>query len=424
MTHQEFIEKIAGYVEKYAYVYGILVHSPIIAQAILESGWGESTLASKYHNYFGLKCGSKWTGGSVNLTTKEEYTAGTLTTIKDNFRTYSSMEEGVKGYFEFIQLARYQNLRGITDPQTYLETIKADGYATSSVYVKKTMALVTQYSLTKYDTTKEETNMSKTAASLIAQAQAWIGCKESDGSHKKIIDVYNAHKPLARGYSVKYTDAWCATFVSACAIKTGMTDIIPTECGCSNMVKLFQDIGEWNESDSRTPNAGDIIFYDWDDTGLGDNKGNPDHVGIVEKVSGSTITVIEGNKNNAVGRRTIQVNGRYIRGYGVPKYSGAASGSTSSSGSSSSNSSTSTSSSSGSLNRTPQWVGKVTATRLNVRSWAGTEYANIKSWPQLGKGNLVDVCDSVKASDGSTWYYIRIDGRIYGFVHSKYIARV
>ena len=423
MTHLEFIEKIAGYVEKYAYVYGILVHSPIIAQAILESGWGESTLASKYHNYFGLKCGSKWTGGSVNLSTKEEYTAGTLTTIKDNFRTYSSMEEGVKGYFEFIQLARYQNLRGITDPQKYLETIKADGYATSSSYVKNTMALVTQYSLTKYDTTKEEINMSKTAASLIAQAQAWIGCKESDGSHKKIIDVYNAHKPLARGYSVKYTDAWCATFVSACAIKTGMTDIIPTECGCSNMVKLFQDLGEWNESDSRTPNAGDIIFYDWDDNGSGDNKGNPDHVGIVEKASGSTITVIEGNKNNAVGRRTIQVNGRYIRGYGVPKYSGSASGSTS--GSSNSSSSTSGSSgSSGSLSKIPQWVGKVTATRLNVRSWAGTEYANIKSWPQLGKGNLVDVCDSVKASDGSTWYYIRIDGRIYGFVHSKYIAKV
>ena len=420
MTHQEFIEKIADYVEKYAYVYGILVHSPIIAQAILESGWGESTLASKYHNYFGLKCGSKWTGGSVNMTTKEEYTAGTLTNIKDNFRTYSSMEEGVKGYFEFIQLSRYQNLRGITDPQKYLETIKADGYATSSSYVKNTMALITQYSLTKYDTTKEENSMSKTAVSLIAQAQSWIGCKESDGSHKKIIDVYNSHKPLARGYAVKYTDAWCATFVSACAIKTGMTDIIPTECGCSNMVKLFQDLGEWNESDSRTPNQGDIIFYDWDDTGSGDNKGNPDHVGIVEKVSGSTITVIEGNKNNAVGRRTIQVNGRYIRGHGVPKYSGSTSGGTSGSGSSS----TGTSSSSGGLSKTPQWVGKVTATRLNVRSWAGTEYANIKSWPQLGKGNLVDVCDSVKASDSSTWYYIRIDGRIYGFVHSAYIKRV
>ena len=162
--------------------------------------------------------------------------------------------------------------------------------------------------------------MAKTRESLVEQAKAWLGCKESDGSHKKIIDTYNAHKPLARGYKVRYTDAWCATFVSACAIKTGMTDIIPTECGCGEMMKLFQKLGEWDENDARIPNVGDIIFYDWQDSGYGDNQGTPDHVGIVEKVSCSTITVIEGNKNDAVGRRTLKVNGRYIRGYGVPKY--------------------------------------------------------------------------------------------------------
>ena len=116
MEKQDFIKKVAGYVQKYAAAYGISVHSPIIAQAILESGWGESRLAAVYHNYFGLKCGTRWTGKSVNLKTMEEYTPGTLTQIKDNFRVYSSMEEGVKGYFDFIQLERYQNLKGITDP--------------------------------------------------------------------------------------------------------------------------------------------------------------------------------------------------------------------------------------------------------------------------------------------------------------------
>ncbi len=414
MTKNEFISGIAGYVQKYAASYGIRVHSPVIAQAILESGWGESTLAAEYHNYFGLKCGTKWKGGSVNLLTREEYTAGTLTTIKDYFRTYSSMEEGVKGYFEFIQLERYKNLRGITDPQKYLETIRADGYATSSTYVKNTMALINQYSLTKYDTAGEENTMGKTAAELITQAQKWIGCREADGSHKKIIDVYNAHRPLARNYSVKYTDAWCATFVSACAIKTGMTDIIPTECGCGQMIALFQNLGEWDENDARVPKAGDIIFYDWDDSGREDNTGWPDHVGIVEKVSGSTITVIEGNKGNAVGRRTMQVNGKYIRGYGVPKYN---------SGATQDSQSGNMGSSSSALNKAPKWGGKVTASSLNVRSWAGTEYSNIKSWPTLSKGNLVDVCDSVKAGDGSTWYYVRINGRIYGFVHSAYITK-
>lgn len=162
--------------------------------------------------------------------------------------------------------------------------------------------------------------MSKYASKVVGQAQAWIGKKESDGSHKEIIDVYNSHKPLARGYAVKYTDAWCSTFVSAVAIKLGYTDIIPTECGCEKHIQLFKNIGAWEENENRVPNAGDIIFYDWEDNGAGDNKGNSDHVGIVEKVEGDIITVIEGNINNAVGRRTLKVNGRYIRGYGVPKY--------------------------------------------------------------------------------------------------------
>lgn len=162
--------------------------------------------------------------------------------------------------------------------------------------------------------------MSKYASKVVGQAQAWLYRKESDGSHKEIIDVYNSHKPLARGYAVKYTDAWCSTFVSAVAIKLGYTDIIPTECGCEKHIQLFKNIGVWEENENRVPNAGDIIFYDWEDNGAGDNKGNSDHVGIVEKVEGSTITVIEGNIDNAVGRRTLKVNGRYIRGYGVPKY--------------------------------------------------------------------------------------------------------
>jgi energy-converting hydrogenase Eha subunit B len=162
--------------------------------------------------------------------------------------------------------------------------------------------------------------MGKNASKVVEQAKSWLGRNESDGSHKEIIDVYNSHKPLARCYDVKYTDAWCATFVSAVAIKLGYTDIIPTECGCPQMITLFQKLGAWVENENRTPNPGDIIFYDWADNGVGDNLGCADHVGIVEKVSGGVITVIEGNYSNSVKRRTLSVNGRYIRGYGVPKY--------------------------------------------------------------------------------------------------------
>ena len=162
--------------------------------------------------------------------------------------------------------------------------------------------------------------MGKYAKNVVAQAQAWLGKNEKDGSHKEIIDIYNANKPLARGYKVTYKDAWCATFVSAIAIQLGYTDIIPTECSCTRMIELLKAIGAFVEDDAYVPKVGDILFYCWSDNGSGDNKSAPDHVGIVEKIEGDTIHVIEGNYDDAVKRRTIKVNGRYIRGYGVPKY--------------------------------------------------------------------------------------------------------
>ena len=167
--------------------------------------------------------------------------------------------------------------------------------------------------------------MSTTRETIVAQARSWIGCKESDGSHKQIIDVYNADKPLPRGFKMGYGNEWCAAFVTACAIKCGATDIIPKECSCNNMIELFKGLGCFIENDTYVPLPADILFYDWNDSGSGDNVGVSDHVGIVEKVSGDTITVIEGNYSNACKRRTLKVNGRYIRGYGVPKYEDGAS---------------------------------------------------------------------------------------------------
>ena len=163
--------------------------------------------------------------------------------------------------------------------------------------------------------------MGKYASKVVEQARAWLGCNEADGTFKPIIDTYNNHKPLARGYKVKYTDEWCATFVSAVAVKLGYTDIIPTECSCSKMIELLKKLDSFVESDARKPNSGDLIFYDWQDaSGKADNRGSADHIGIVEKVEGNTITVIEGNYSQSVKRRTIPVDGKYIRGYGVPKY--------------------------------------------------------------------------------------------------------
>lgn len=162
--------------------------------------------------------------------------------------------------------------------------------------------------------------MGRYASKVVEQAKAWLGLKESDGSYKVILDTYNSQEKLPRGYRMTTKDPWCATLVSSVAIKLGYTDIMPTECSCNKMIDLYKKLGTWVENENRTPNPGDILFYDWEDSGKGDNTGRSDHVGIVEKVSGGKITVIEGNYSNSVKRRTLSVNGKYIRGYGVPKY--------------------------------------------------------------------------------------------------------
>ena len=156
---------------------------------------------------------------------------------------------------------------------------------------------------------------------IVKQAQAWIGKKEKDGSFKVIIDTYNADKPLPRGYAVQYDDEWCATFVSAVGIKCGAKAVILKECSCAKMIELHKANGTWVERDDYVPAPGDLLLYDWEDKKpKEENTNRPNHIGIVEKVSGNTITVIEGNKGEAVARRTLEVNGKYIRGYAVPKY--------------------------------------------------------------------------------------------------------
>ena len=147
----EFCNSIAQALRKYAPRYNINCYSAIIAQAIIESNWGKSSLSANYHNYFGIKCGSNWDGKSVNMTTKEEYTRGSITTIKDNFREYDSLEDGVKGYLLFINTKRYANLKNVYNYKTYIENIKADGYATSSKYVSTLVKTVEKYNLTQYD---------------------------------------------------------------------------------------------------------------------------------------------------------------------------------------------------------------------------------------------------------------------------------
>lgn len=262
-------------------------------------------------------------------------------------------------------------------------------------------------------------NMAKTAESLLKVLRSWIGYSRSNGKHKKIIDIYNNDDPknLPRGYKVKYTDSYCDTTVSAAAIKAGMKSLIGKECSCEKHIEIFKKKGIWEENGKVTPKAGWIILYNWDDN-TQPNDGHADHIGVVESVKKKTIVVIEGNYGGAVKRRTVPVGWGYIRGYAKPKYESAKGQE-----SSVSNNGGATSSGSTTLSKKSKWKGVVTATKLNVRKWAGTEYDNISSYPTLACGTVVEVCDEIYDSKNKLWYYIRIDNKSYGFVSSKYIDK-
>lgn len=158
-----------------------------------------------------------------------------------------------------------------------------------------------------------------TATKILNIARGWLGYSEANGKYRQIMDVYNGHKPLARGYAIQPDDEWCDCFVSAVAIKAGAVDIIGTEVGCEKHVDIFKKKGIWIEDGKITPKPGDIILFNWED-GTQPNDGRSNHIGYVEKVEDGKITCIEGNKGAKVARRTINVGWGYIRGYARPKY--------------------------------------------------------------------------------------------------------
>lgn len=162
--------------------------------------------------------------------------------------------------------------------------------------------------------------MAKYASEVVKLMQSWVGIKEGSKDHKMILDIYNSQKPLPRGYAMTMSDPWCAATTTAAAVKLGYTDIIPCECSCNKLIEIAKAKGIWVEDESVVPEPGWLCIYDWDDNGKGDCKGSPEHVGMVEKASGGRFTVIEGNYSNSVKIRTLEVNGKYLRGFIAPKY--------------------------------------------------------------------------------------------------------
>ena len=157
------------------------------------------------------------------------------------------------------------------------------------------------------------------------QARSWLGASEANGQYWSIVEIYNQYARQHGGYIMQKPDPWCAAFASAVFIACGMPQIVPIEVSCPRMVIQAEKRGLWIEDDNYLPTPGDLILYDWTDSGMGDSKGNPGHVGVVCSVASDTIFAVEGNASDAVRQITRTRNQRYIRGYIVPDYKSAAS---------------------------------------------------------------------------------------------------
>lgn len=314
--------------------------------------------------------------------------------------------------------------------------LKFERPADQSIAVQNKRASYGQKYYDKYaksvNNSKEYSSMSEQELreKVISIAISYLGYKESDGSHKEIIDIYNnGAKPLPVGYKVKYDDAWCATYVSAISIKAGLSDIMPLECSCNRMIELYQKLGRFVEDDSYTPMSGDVIFYDWQDSGIGDNKGSSDHVGIVTSVNGTTMKVIEGNISNSVGYRTLKINGKYIRGYGVPNYT-SKTNSVNTNGSSTTITTTTATTNAKAKIDYAQSFSKLlagtykTTANLNIRAGAGTSKTILTVIPKGGKVTCYGYYTLV---NGIKWYYVTYKNikcvKYTGFVSSEYLTK-
>lgn len=195
---------------------------------------------------------------------------------------------------------------------------------TSGLTKKQWFAYAKGEPVKKEKASKTESEMRSEVVDNLAMLK---GIKEGSSEHKMIIDTFNK-SGLCTRYKMTTKDAWCATAVSFAFIinklagKPGSGALFQcVECSCTKMIELAKKQGIWVEKDNYIPKMGDVIMYDWQDSGNGDNTGSPDHTGIVEKTENKVISIIEGNYQDSIKERKIAVNGKNIRGFIVPKYS-------------------------------------------------------------------------------------------------------
>ena len=160
MKKSEFIPTIAPLVQAENKKRGFpLFSSVVIAQAICESGWGQSKIMMKANAIFGIKATSNWKGKVYNANTQECYDGVNYTNINACFRAYDNLQESISDYFDLItKLERYRKATVAETPLECITAIKNGGYATSPTYINTIMSIINSNNLTKYDNVENMEN--------------------------------------------------------------------------------------------------------------------------------------------------------------------------------------------------------------------------------------------------------------------------
>ena len=191
MKKSEFIPKIAPLVVAENKKRGFtLFSSVVIAQAICESGWGQSTIMMKANAIFGIKATTTWNGKVYNANTKECYDGKTYTNITACFRAYNNLEESIADYFDLItKSSRYRKACVANSPHECITEIKNGGYATSPSYINTIMAIIKDNNITKYDNVQNVENSVENPSyikGIVYKLQVDLNVRENAGTEYKI----------------------------------------------------------------------------------------------------------------------------------------------------------------------------------------------------------------------------------------------
>ena len=199
MTKSEFIPTIAPLVVAENQRRGNpLFSSVVIAQAICESGWGQSKIMMKANAIFGIKATSDWKGKVYNANTQECYDGVSYTNITACFRAYNSLAESISDYFDLItKLERYRKATVAETPLECITAIKNGGYATSPTYINTIMSIINSNNLTQYDNVNNSVDNSENYIEYIVKSGDTLSeiAEKYNTTYQKIAQDNNIENP-------------------------------------------------------------------------------------------------------------------------------------------------------------------------------------------------------------------------------------